>query len=69
MLEEKKIIDKIEIVKEGSVIQVREKIQILKDGIEVAGTYHRYLISKDTYPQMENVDIQVKKIADAIWNE
>lgn len=67
MLEEKKITDKIEIVAEGKVIQVRERNAILKDGVEVASTFHRFTISKDD--DRTNLDPQVKKIADALWSE
>lgn len=67
MLEEKKITDKIEIVNEGNVIQVRERNAILKDGVEVASTFHRFTISKDD--DRTNLDPQVKKVADALWSE
>ena len=63
MLEEKKITDKIEIV--GDIIQVRERISILKDGTEIAANFHRFTLSKAQ--KRDNLDEQVKKVADAIW--
>ena len=40
-LTETKVIDKIEVVENGTV-QVREITRIMKDGNEVAHTYHRW---------------------------
>jgi hypothetical protein len=39
-LSEVKVIDKIEVVENGTV-QVREATKIMKDGEEIAKTYHR----------------------------
>jgi len=65
MLTEQKITDKIEII--GEVIQVRERNAILKDGVEVASTFHRFVLTRDM--DRTNLDPQVKKIADALWSE
>ena len=43
-LEEKSVVDKIEVLLNGC-IQVRRRDQILKDGVEVAATYHRHAVS------------------------
>ena len=43
-LEEKSVVDKIEVLLAGQ-IQVRRRDQILKDGVEVAATYHRHVLS------------------------
>lgn len=67
MLEEKKITDKIEIVAEGNIIQVRERNCVLRDGVEIASTFHRFTINRDS--DRTNLDPQVKKIADALWSE
>jgi hypothetical protein len=40
-LSEVKVIDKIEVVENGTV-QVREATRIMKDGEEIAKTYHRW---------------------------
>lgn len=67
MLTEKKITDKIEIINEGNFIQVRERHAILKDGVEIASTFFRYTISKES--DRMTLDNQVKKIADALWGQ
>ena len=40
MYTEEKLIDKIEILEDGT-IQIREVTRVLKDGVQVAETYHR----------------------------
>ena len=45
-LTEVKVIDKIEVVENGSV-QVREVTRIMKDGNEVAHTYHRWVLAPE----------------------
>lgn len=65
MLEEKTITDKIEII--GKIIQVRERNAILRDGVEIASTFHRFVLTKES--NRDNLDPQVKKIADALWVE
>ena len=65
MLEEKKVVDKIEIV--DKFVQVRERNIILKDGIEIASNFHRYVLKKED--DRTNLDPTVKKIADAFWDE
>ena len=40
-LTEQKVIDKIEVVENGT-LQVREATRILKDGDQIAQTYHRW---------------------------
>jgi len=45
-LTETKVIDKIEIIENGSV-QVREATKIMKDGEEIAKTYHRWVLAPE----------------------
>jgi len=40
MYTEQKLIDKIEILEDGT-IQIREVTRVLKDGVQIAETYHR----------------------------
>lgn len=65
-IEEIKIIDKIEIVKNGT-IQVRETTQILRDGQQIAQTYHRWSFppGSDVSEMPENVQL----IAQVLWTE
>lgn len=44
MLEKTVIVDKIEVLENGSV-QVRTKTAILEDGVQISGTFHRHVVS------------------------
>jgi urease accessory protein UreE len=63
-LEEKSVVDKIEVLLLGQ-IQVRRRDQILKDGVEVAATYHRHALSPGD--DLSNEDPRVVAIAEATW--
>lgn len=66
MLEEQKVIDKIEVVENGT-LQVREVTRILRDGEVIASTFHR-----STFPPGSDVSQQplnVQNIAQAVWTE
>jgi hypothetical protein len=63
-LEEKSVVDKIEVLLAGQ-IQVRRRDQILKDGVEVAATYHRHVLSPGD--ELTNEDPRVVAIAEATW--
>jgi hypothetical protein len=63
---EKKIIDKIEIVENNS-IQIRTATIIEKDGVEIAKTYHRHVVSPED--DISKEDQKVQAIANAIWTE
>lgn len=63
-LEEKSVVDKIEVLLNGS-IQVRRRDQVLKDGAEIAATYHRHALSPGA--DLTNEDPRVVAIAEATW--
>jgi hypothetical protein len=65
-LEEKSVVDKIEVLSSGH-IQVRRRDQVLKDGVEIAATYHRHGL----YPgaDVSNEDPRVAAIAAATWTD
>jgi urease accessory protein UreE len=65
-LEEKSVVDKVEVLLNGS-IQVRRRDQILKDGTEVAATYHRHVVNPGD--DVSNEDPRVAAIAAATWTE
>jgi hypothetical protein len=65
-LEEKSVVDKVEVLLNGS-IQVRRRDQILKDGIEIAATYHRHVVNPGD--DVSNEDSRVAAIAAATWTE
>jgi hypothetical protein len=55
-LTETKLIDRIEVVENG-IVQVREATRILKDGEQIAQTFHRWTIApgQDISDQPDNV--------------
>ena len=63
-LSEIKVIDKVEVVENG-IVQVREATRIIKDGEEIAKTYHRWTLTpgQDVSDQPDNV----KAICQAAW--
>ena len=65
-LQEKLVVDKIEVLLNGS-IQVRTRNQILKDGVEVASTFHRHVVNPGDDTSTE--DPRVAAIATATWTE
>ena len=65
-LEEKSVVDKIEVLFNGS-IQVRRRDQVLKDGTEIAATYHRHVLSPGD--DLTYQDPRVVAIANVTWTE
>jgi len=63
-LEEKSVVDKIEVLLNGA-IQVRRRDQVLKDGTEIAATYHRHVLNPGD--DLSNEDPRVVAIAEATW--
>ena len=63
VLNESKSIDRIEIVV-NNVVQVREATVIIKDGIEVAKTFHRWCIAPgEDYSDQEQKVQDICKVA------
>jgi urease accessory protein UreE len=65
-LEEKSVVDKVEVLLNGS-IQVRRRNQILKDGVEVAASFHRHVVHPGD--DVSNEDPRVAAIAAATWTD
>lgn len=65
-LEEVSVVDKIEVLLNGS-IQVRRRDQILKDGVEVASSFHRHVVNPGD--DVSNEDPRVAAIAAATWTD
>ena len=65
-LQEKSVVDKIEVLLNGC-IQVRRRDQILKDGVEVASTFHRHVIAPGD--DVSNEDPRVAAVATTLWTE
>ena len=66
MLTELTIVDKIECLANG-VLQIRDRHQILKDGEEIAASFHRHVLNPgdDLTGQAD----RVKAIAAAVWTD
>jgi len=65
-LEEVSVVDKIEVLLQGQ-IQVRTRNQVLKDGTEIAATYHRHVLSPGD--DLTDQDPRVVAIAEVTWTE
>lgn len=63
-LNEIKVIDKIEVVENGT-IQVREATRILKDGEQIAQTYHRWSFTPAS--DVSAMPANVQAVAQAVW--
>ena len=63
-LAEQKVIDKIEVVENGT-LQVREATRILKDGDQIAQTYHRWSFAPGS--DISEMPANVQAIAAAAW--
>ena len=64
MLEEQVVIDSINVTALNTV-EVREATQIVKDGIVISKSYHRFVLSPGD--DLTNQDNKVKTIAQAAW--
>ena len=62
MLLEKTFIDKIELVK--NTVQIRHKNIIEKNGVEIASTFHREVITKNS--DLSKLDKKTKNICN-LW--
>jgi len=61
---ETSVIDQIEVTRNGSV-NVRRADLILKDGVEIAKTYHRHALVPGA--DLSGEDVKVVAIAQAAW--
>ena len=63
-LSEVKVIDKIEVVENGT-LHVREATKIMKDGEEIAKTYHRWSFAPGS--DVSEMPANVQAICNAAW--
>jgi urease accessory protein UreE len=64
MISELSIIDKIEVLEDGQ-IQVRRADKVLRDGVEIAKTYHRHVLAPGD--DLTGQDAKVVAVAHAVW--
>jgi hypothetical protein len=62
MLEKVQVIDRIEVIENGSV-QVRTCTRIMEDGKQISGTFHRHVVAPGN--DYANEDARVKAICAA----
>ena len=65
-LTEIKEIDRVEVVSMG-IVQVRQATVIEKDGVQVARTFHRWVLTPDS--DISGQEQKVKDICNAAWTE
>ena len=63
MLKEKSIIDKIELV--PNAVQIRHKNIIEKDGVEIASTFHREVVTND----WKHLPLKIQRICELWLND
>lgn len=66
MLEKREVIDLIQILEDGT-IQVRSRISVLEDGIELSYAYHRHCVVPGT--SLDEEDSRVKDIGNLVHTE
>lgn len=64
VFEEKTFVDKIEITS-NDMIQVRERYQVLKNGVEISSNLHRHVLQKGD--DLSSQDLRVQQIAAVVW--
>lgn len=64
MFTEQSTIDSINVLQDGQ-IEVRRVDVVLKDGVEIAKTYHRHCLSPGD--ALSNEDPRVVAIANTVW--
>ena len=60
-------IDKIEIVGDYKIIQVREATVVKENDVELSRSFHRYTLAPND--DVSSQPQEIKDIADAVWTE
>tara|TARA_Y100001973_G_C5184740_1_gene327094 strand:+ start:1645 stop:1896 length:252 start_codon:yes stop_codon:yes gene_type:complete len=66
-LTEETIQDKIEVVGDYKIVQVRTATVIKKDGTEISRSLHRHIVTPDADISGESADVQA--ICNAVWTD
>jgi len=69
--------DKIEVIGEYNIVQVRKKNAVKKDGVEIASSFERYSLNPGSLDGSDNLvdrDLsaepeKVKSICNAVWTD
>jgi hypothetical protein len=57
MLEKVQIVDRIEVIENG-IVQVRTKIAIMENGIEISNKFHRHIVAPGDDYSKEDAKVQ-----------
>jgi|TARA_R100000458_G_C8233757_1_gene214695 hypothetical protein len=61
--------DKIEVVGEHKLVQVRKATVIKKDGNEISRSFHRYVLEPDMDLSQRSEPNEVVAICNAVWTQ
>jgi len=64
MYTEETAVDRIEIMEDGQM-QIRKAIRVYKDGVKIAETFHRHVVTPDQ--DIKGEHDKVKLVAAAVW--
>ena len=59
--------DKIEIVGDHKMVQVRTATIIERDGVEISRSYHRHVVAPDADISGESAEVQA--VCNAVWTQ
>lgn len=66
MIEKQISIDRIEVL-ENNIVQVRQAIRLIENGVELSKTYHRWMITPGQ--DYSDQDVRVKAICTAVHTD
>jgi len=66
-LTERTVEDKIEIVGEYKMVQVRTATIIERDGVEISRSFHRHVVAPDADISGESAEVQA--VCNALWTQ
>ena len=66
-LTERTVEDKIEIVGDYKMVQVRTATVIERDGVEISRSFHRHIVAPDADISGESAEVQA--ICNALWTQ
>jgi len=66
-LTERSVEDKIEIVGDYKMVQVRTATIIERDGVEISRSFHRHVVAPDADISGESAEVQA--VCNAVWTQ
>jgi hypothetical protein len=59
--------DKIEIIGDYKILQIRKATVIEEDGVEISSSFHRHTVAPDADISGESAEVQA--VANAVWTD